>query len=220
MTTHFHNQLGSLKLIVLEQAALTEKALDKAVSALLERDAASAQGIIDNDCQINALQADVDELSLKLLALDQPMARDLRLIIGSIHVASNLERVADQAVNIAERAILFADRADLPRVPLFDQLIELVCAMVRDAVKAYNQDDTDLALSVCARDPRADELSLKVLKHFVDYMVKESRSVERAVHMIILARCLERVGDLAANIAEHVLFIVKGVNVKSTCHRL
>jgi phosphate transport system protein len=220
METHFHQQLSGLKLRTLELAALTEKAVISAVTALNDRDADAASQVVDNDEYINRLQAGVDEACLTLLALEQPVATDLRFIVGSIHIAANLERAADQAVNIAERALLFSRRPEQPSYPPFDELAELATSMLSDAIVAYNQDDTELALAVCARDPRADELNLAILKHYVDVMIAENRAAEWAVHRIILARCLERVGDLATNIAEYVLFIVKDVNVKASCHRL
>ena len=219
MPTHFHKELDCLKLKLLEMAATTEKAVEKSMTALNERNRDLAQEVIDNDCVINEMQAQVDESSLKLLALEQPMAKDLRFIVGSIHVAVNLERAADQAVNIAERALLFAHRPEMSRYPAFDELAEHVLTMLSDSIRAFNQGDVDLAQKVCAADARADELNYKVLKHYIDYMIEESRAVERAVHLIILGRCLERIGDLATNVAEYVLFIVKGVNVKSSCHQ-
>lgn len=220
METHFHHQLGTLKLKVLEMGALAEKAVEKALQALFERSYPLAEEIMEGDVRVNDLQCEVDELSLRLLALDQPMAKDLRFIVGSIHVVANMERVGDQAVNIAERAVLFSQRPPLDRYPAFDELAEITLDMLRKAIKAYNTGDVELAAQVCEMDARADALNLKVLKHYIEYMIQESRAVERAVHMIILGKCLERIGDLSTNIAEYVLFIVKGVNVKTTCHRM
>lgn len=219
METHFHQQLNGFKLKVLEMAAHVEKATDKALLALHERNTEKAQQVINGDVFINQLQAEANEFSLRLLALDQPMARDLRLIVGSIHVVANLERIGDQAVNLAERVLLFAQRPALPNYPVFEELSALSTTMLRNAVTAYNRGDTDMAQAVCAADNRADELTFRNLTHYINYMIDESRAVERAVHMIMLGKCLERIGDHATNIAEQVLFIIKGVDVKSTCQR-
>lgn len=218
--THFHQALSNLKLRVLEMGVLSERAVEDAVSALRTRDANLAQRVIEDDQEINALQAEVDEKSLTMLALGQPKARDLRFIVGSIHVVANLERAADQAVVIAERAVLFSQRPEIPPFPLFDNLAEQVLEMLAKAVKAYNTNDTELALAVCRQDIEVDSLALKLLKHYIDNSVNDSSAVERSVHMIILSRALERIGDLSTNVAEHVLCIVKGVNLKASCHRI
>ncbi|MFO7597251.1 MAG: phosphate signaling complex protein PhoU [Desulfocurvibacter africanus] len=220
METHFHHQLETLKLRVLEMGALADKAVEKALRALAERNYVLAEEVMEGDARVNELQCEVDERSLRLLALDQPMAKDLRFIVGSIHIVTNLERAGDQAVNIAERAVLFAQRQPLDRYPVFDELAEITLDMLRKALQAYNTGDTELAAQVCAMDARADTLNLKVLKHYIEFMIQESRAVERAVHMIILGKCLERIGDLATNVAEYVQFIVKGVNVKNSCRRM
>ncbi len=220
METHFHHQLEALKLKVLEMGVLAEKAVDKSLRALAERSYVLAEEVMDGDARINELQCEVDELSLRLLALDQPMARDLRLVVGSMHVVTNLERAGDQAVNISERAVILAQRPPLERYPVFDELAEVALDMLRKALQAYNTGNTDLAARVCGMDARADALNMRVLKHYVEFMIQESRAVERAVHMIILGKSLERIGDLSTNVAEYVLFIAQGVNVKTTCGRM
>ena len=146
-----------------------------------------------------------------------PVARDLRFILGAGHMAANLERVGDQAVNIAERVILLSQRPALPYNPLVEELALHVREMLRKCVGAFNSDDTEQAMQVCDMDARADTLNMKILKHYVDFMIQESRAVERAVHLIIMARCLERVGDQCTNIAENVIFMLKGVDIRQSC---
>ena len=210
----FSQELEDLKLEVLRMAALTESALSKSLQALFERDSDIAEQVVEGDQEIDMLEVEIDRRCLRTLALDQPMAKDLRFIIGCMRVCINLERIADQAVNIAERALYLNQRPALPHQPLMEQLATISKEMLTEAVSAFNNGQTDQASEVCQMDDIADELNLKILKHFIDYMIGEIQSVDRAVNTIIIARCLERCADLATNIAEAVVFVVEGVDIK------
>ena len=213
----FSQELDDLKLEVLRMAALTENALTKALRAFFERDSDMAEEVVGADQEIDLLEVDIDKRCLRLLALEQPMARDLRFIIGCMRVCINLERIADQAVNIAERALYLNQRPALPHQPLMERLAATSVDMFKKAVSAFNTGNTQQASEVCQMDDAADELNLKILRHFVDHMVAEVRAVERAVYSIIVSRCLERCGDHATNVAEAVVFIVEGVEIKHYC---
>jgi phosphate transport system protein len=213
----FSQELEDLKLEVLRMAALTESALDKSLQALFERDSDMAEEVVEGDQEIDLLEVEIDRRCLRMLALDQPMARDLRFIIGCMRVCINLERIADQAVNIAERALYLNQRPALPHQPLMEQLATTSVDMLKRAVSAFNNGQTSQASEVCQMDDNADELNLKILKHFIDYMIGEVQSVDRAVNTIIISRCLERCADLATNIAEAVVFVVEGVDIKHYC---
>ena len=213
----FSQEMDDLKLEVLRMAALTENALTKALRAFFERDSDMAEEVVEADEEIDLLEVDIDKRCLRLLALEQPMARDLRFIIGCMRVCINLERIADQAVNIAERALYLNQRPALPHQPLMEQLAVTSVDMFKKAVSSFNTGNTQQASEVCHMDDAADELNLKILRHFVDYMVAEVRAVERAVYSIIVSRCLERCGDHATNVAEAVVFIVEGVEIKHHC---
>ena len=213
----FSQELDDLKLEVLRMAALTENALTKALRAFFERDSDMAEEVVGADQEIDLLEVDIDKRCLRLLALEQPMARDLRFIIGCMRVCINLERIADQAVNIAERALYLNQRPALPHQPLMERLAATSVDMFKKAVSAFNTGNTQQASEVCRMDDAADELNLKILRHFVDHMVAEVRAVERAVYSIIVSRCLERCGDHATNVAEAVVFIVEGVEIKHYC---
>lgn len=215
----FHQELEQLKIKVLQMAALTEEALGKSNQAFFERNSELAEEVIEGDQEINLIEVEIDRLVLKLLALDQPMARDLRFIIGCMRVCTNLERLADQAVNIAERALFLNQRPALPHQPLVEELAATSREMLKMVVSAFVDEDAALAGEVCEKDDTADDLNLKILRHLIQYMVDEIRAVERAVHIIIISRCLERAADLATNIAEAVIFIVEGVNIKHHCQR-
>jgi phosphate transport system protein len=219
MESRFHQDLQQLKMTILQMAALTERALEKSVRALLDRNPDLAQEVIQGDQEINLLEVEVDRHSLRLLALDQPMARDLRFIVGCMRISVDLERIADQAVNVAERAIFLSSRPPLPPNASIEQLADTAIDMFKTAVSAFVNEDVDRANDVCQMDDLADELNVGILKTLLDYMVHEVPAVERSVQSIIVARCLERVADQATNIGESVVFILKGVNIKHHCQQ-
>ncbi len=214
MESHFHLELNQLKMIILQMASLAETAIRRATRAFFQRNVDLAQEVIEGDQEINLLEVEVDRISLRLLALDQPMARDLRFIVGCMRIAVDLERIADQAVNIAERALFLSTRPPLPPNGAMEQLAETALDMFRSVIRAFIDENVEQARGVCVMDDRADELNVAVLKSLLDYMVKEVPAVERSVQTIIAARCLERVADQSTNIAESVIFIARGVNIK------
>lgn len=214
---HFTKKLEELKLRVLRMAALSETAVHKATRAFLEGDSDLAEEVIKGDCAINDLEDDIDNFNLELLALDQPMAIDLRTIIGAQRITVNLERLGDEAVNLSHRSIFLSSRPPLPFNPKMEELSNVAKKMLADALKAYVDSDVSLAHQVCRTDDDADELNVRILKELISNMVTESRIVERGVHCIIGARHLERIADLATNIAEAVVFIVEGDDMKHSC---
>lgn len=217
MTIHFHQELERLKMTVLNMAAATETALGQAWQAFTSRDQELAQEVIRGDLAINELERTIDQLSLRLLALEQPVARDLRFIIAAMRMSVELERIADQAVNIGQRAVFLSRRPPLPPLPELDALAAVAMDMYRVAIAAFINENVSQAWDVCQMDDEADELNYQVLNTMIAYMVKESRAAERAVQTIITARCLERVADQTTNIAESVIFIAEGVNIKHRC---
>jgi phosphate transport system protein len=217
MENRFHQELEELRMMILQMAALTERALKRSLQALLERNTQLADEVVEGDQEINMLEVSVDRQSLRLLALDQPMARDLRFIIGSMRIAVDLERIADQAVNIAQRAQFLSSRPPLPSNPVMEQLGEVAMDMFRTVLQAFVNENCDQAMEVCQMDDTADDLNMRILKDLLEYMGKDVPAVERSVQTIIAARCLERVADQTTNIAESVIFINKGVNIKHHC---
>ncbi len=219
MESKFHSDLERLKMTMLQMATLTEKALEKSLKALVERDNSLAEEVFNDDNEIDLLEVEVDHLSLRLLALDQPMARDLRFIIGCMRIAVDLERIGDQAVNIAQRAKFLNSRPPLPTNHAIEELSSTALDMLRSVISSFVNQNTDLAMDVCKMDDVADDLNYRILKDLVAYMATEAPAVERAVQTIIVARCLERSADQTTNIAESVIFIVKGVNIKHRCQQ-
>jgi phosphate transport system protein len=221
MERHFIKELDDLKMTLLNMAALTRRAFEKATQAYLNRDETLAQTVIAGDREINNLELKIDQIVLKLLALEQPMARDLRFILGATKISKELERIADQAVNISERTLFLCQRPPLDHIPAMEQLIKVAGDMLDAAIASLVEDDTQKAIKLRQMDDIADKHTLEVLQTLIDNMVKSTPGAEkrilntqRSVQTIIISRCLERVGDLATNIGEHVAFIVSAINIK------
>ncbi len=214
MESRHQSDLEHLRMTLLQMATLAEKALEKSTRALVERIDYLAEEVIQEDRAIDLLEVEVDRHALRLLALDQPMARDLRFIVGSLRIAVELERIGDQAVNIAQRARLLNRRPPLPRNSSFEELVHAALEMLRTVISAFINQDAESATQVCKMDDTADRLNYRILKDTLAYMANDLPAVEGSVQTIIAARCLERAADQATNIAESVIFMVKGVNIK------
>lgn len=217
----FHQELARMQDHILRLAAVTQESLDKAVKALLTRDIELADEVITRDREINGLECEINEMALQMLALSQPVARDLRLIIGGNWIARNIERIGDQAVSIAERGVLLSGRPALP--DMMDMLERIAAAsteMYRNAIKSFRDYDQKMAQIVCVSDEEVDELDVLILRKLIDGMIKNTPAVERSVHGIIASHCFERVADLSVNITESVIFIEKGENIKHACQKL
>lgn len=220
MESRFHSDLEDLNMIILQMATLAEKALEKSTQSLIERNDDLAREVVKEDRAIDMLEVEVDRLALRLLALDQPMARDLRFIVGSLRIAVELERIGDQAVNIAQRALILNSRPPLPRNLVMEQLAGTAMEMLHTVISSFVNKNTDIATDVCKMDDIADDLNYRILKDALAFMANESPAVERSVQTIIASRCLERVADQTTNIAECVIFMIKGVNIKHHCQEM
>jgi phosphate transport system protein len=214
METQFHVKLDALRAKLLEMAARTQNAVEFATVALLQRDVDLAERVIKEDRLIDEIECEVDDMSLRLLALDTPVAIDLRSIVGMMRVAVNLERIGDQAVNIARQAKYLSSRPALPFEKNLEELCSVALDMLKTSIIALREGDSLLAREVCRMDEECDELDVEVIKELVNYMGYESPAVKRAVAAILSSRSLERVGDLSTNIGEAVVFIVEGESIK------
>jgi len=214
MERHFEHDLGQLKERLLWMGGLAERAVHQAVHAVLEGDASLAQRVLDEENAINELQIEIDDRVVQLLALHQLMATDLRFALAVSRINSDLERIGDQAVNIAQSAqrILRHPRVkpyvDLPRMS------ELAEEMVRDSLNAVVRGDVELARSVLTRDDTVDALRDQIFRELLSYMMGDSSVVFPAFDLILVAKNLERVGDHATNIAEDVIYMVVGRDVR------
>lgn len=214
MERHVDEELHVLKGRLLSMAGLAEAAIGLAVKALVSRDAALAQQVIASDQAINMAEVEIDELCMKLLALYQPEAADLRFITMAFKINNDLERMGDLAVNIAERTL------DLLQEPLLKPLIdiprmaELAQAMVTDSLDSFVRRDVELARNVCRRDDQVDQLNDQVFRELLTYMLQDPKSIARAVELILIGRHLERIADHATNVAEDVIYLVQGRTIK------
>ena len=212
--THFQEELEGLKQSLLRMATLVEKVLADAVDSLMKRDSQLAQRTIASDDVINTLELEIEETCLKLLALQQPMAIDLRFITAAMKIVTDLERMGDQAVNIAERAVSLNQEPQLKPYIDLPRMAEITQSMVGDVLDAFVRQDPQLARSVCARDDVVDGLNDQVFRELLTYMISDSKTITRAVHLMIVSRCLERIADHATNIAEDVIFMVDARVIK------
>jgi len=214
MDTHFQKELEELKESLLKMASLVEEALRNAIQSLVERDSSLAQKTFDVEDRINKMENAIDEMCLRLLALRQPVATDLRFITSAMKINTDLERMGDQAVNIGERAISLNQEPQLKPYIDIPRMTKITQSMVKDVLDAFVNKDPKLARSVCERDNLVDGLNNQVFRELLTYMISDPRTITRAVHLMIVCRCLERIADHATNIAEDVIFMVDALVIK------
>jgi phosphate transport system protein len=210
----YESMLGKLRTSVLEMGGLVEDQIAQAIRALVDRNEQLARATMERDHTVNRLDVEIDDLSLKLLALHQPAARDLRLITTALKITTDLERVGDYASHIAERAVELA--AELPVKPLIDvpRMADLARDMLRRSLDAFVREDTELALAVCSSDDAIDKLHDQIFRDLLTFMVDDPKLISRAMRLLFVSKYLERVGDHATNIAEMVIFMVKGRSIR------
>jgi phosphate transport system protein len=211
---HFQEELELLKTRLLEMGGLAEDRVRQAVHALVDRDFAAVERVLVSDEAINRLHIEIDDRCFKLLALHQPMAVDLRAIVSAVKINTDLERVGDLAINIAEAAARYLQHppvkalVDIPRMAVIAQ------DMLRDALDAFVRRDTALAQAVLDRDDELDALKTKVFRELIDYMLRDPATIEPGLDLVLISRHLERIGDHATNIAEDVIFMVSARDVR------
>jgi len=212
--TQFQKELEELKENLFRMASLVEGAIRDAVQSLVKRDSSLAQKTFDGEEHINKAEIMIDEMCLRLLALRQPVAVDLRFITSAMKIITDLERMGDQAVNIAERAISLNQEPQLKPYIDIPRMAEITQSMVKDVLDAFIHSDPKLARSVCERDDLVDGLNDQVFRELLTYMISDPKTITRAVHLMIVCRCLERIADHATNIAEDVIFMVDALVIK------
>ena len=211
---HFHDELADLKAKLLTLSGEAEAALSAAVQALLERDAAKAARVIAGDGTLNDLENEVEDAVVQLLATQQPMARDLRLLMAALKIANDLERVGDHAVNIAqsvERLIAFRPITPEPELV---EMARQAGTMLADAMEAFVRGDAAAGRAICRRDDQVDALHRSMFRILLTHMAEDPHMIGVAIELLLVSRNLERVADLATNIAEDVVFLVEGKNIK------
>ena len=211
---HFHDELSDLKARLLQMSAEAQASLGAALEAMLQRDAERAKAVIDGDEAIDQAELAIEETVIELLATQQPMARDLRFLTGAMKIANDLERVGDHAVNIAQSAQQLRQQLSFAPVPELLEISRLARKMLADALEAFIRGDAEGARAVCQRDDAVDALHRSVFRLMLSHMMEDPRSISAGIEMVLVSRNLERVADLATNIAEDVVFMVEGESIK------
>jgi phosphate transport system protein len=212
---HFHDQLTALNRRLLAMSEKAEALIELSVDALLSKDQGKAEAVIAGDREVDAMELEIEAMALELLALQQPMARDLRFIVGAIKVTSDLERIGDHAVNIAQTAQRLVElRSTIIPDPEIEDMARRARAMLSDAIDAFLRADGALGRNVCARDDQVDALHESVFRILLTHMMADPRTINPSLEYLLVSRNLERVADLATNIGEDAVFLAEGKNIK------
>lgn len=211
---HFHEELNAVKVRLLTMSGEAEAALGLAVEALLERDAEKARQVIHNDRIIDNMEMEIEEQCINLLALHQPMARDLRMLTSALKISNDLERVGDHAVNIAQSAERLAESRAITPEPEIVEMARLSREMLSDALEAFIRGDAQAGREVCRRDDRVDALHKSVFRILLTHMMEDPHTIGTGMELFLVSRNLERVADLATNVGEDVVFLVEGKSIK------
>ncbi len=211
---HFVEELDQLKTKLLEMSSLVESAIQRSISAVISKDRGAAEEVFRNETRINAIEVEIDEFAINLLALHQPMAADLRLIVAALKINTDLERMGDLSVNIAQRATSLMEEPVIKPMIDIPHIAGLVQSMVRKSLDAFVTRDADLARSVLASDDAVDSLRTASYHELVSFMERDPENIKAALDLLAITRNLERLADHSTNIAEDVLFLVKGIDVR------
>ena len=211
---HFHDELSQVKVRLLTMSGEAETALRLAVEALLERNAEKARQVIAGDKVIDGMEVEIEEICIDLLALQQPMARDLRMLVAAIKIANDLERVGDHAVNLAQSAERLIRSRPIAPEPEIVEMARLARDMLADALEAFVREDAAGGREVCLRDDKVDALNRSVFRILLTHMMEDPHSIGAGLELFLVSRNLERVADLATNIGEDVVFLVEGKSIK------
>jgi len=214
MERHRDQDLDQIRKMLLRMGGIVERQIREAMQALVERDAERARAVIRLDDEVDELQKEIDGQCNRMLALQQPMATDLRFVVATMKIATDLERMGDSAVNVAQAVEILNEEPplkpyiDLPRLALITQ------EMVRDALDSFVRRDARAALDVCKRDDEVDGLYKQLFRELVTYMIEDPRNITRALHLLLIARNYERIADHATNVGEDVIFFVEGRDIR------
>ncbi|OGE20355.1 MAG: phosphate transport system regulatory protein PhoU [Candidatus Dadabacteria bacterium RIFCSPHIGHO2_12_FULL_53_21] len=207
-------EISKLKKMLFEMATSVEEMIAKSIKALKDRNMIMAEEVIKSDAKINEMEIDIDNQCIRILALYHPEAEDLRTVSMIMKINNDLERIGDHAVNIAEKTIYLADKP--PVKPLIDipRMADKAIQMLQESLDAFVNKDAELAIEVCKRDDEVDSLEPQIVRELVTYMIGDPQTIDRSLNLILIAREIERVADLATNIAEDTYYIVSGKSLK------
>jgi len=210
----YEEELRELHQKILEMGGVVEQQIANAITALTGRDSDLASVTIERDHAVNRMDVEIDDLCIRLLALHQPAARDLRLITTGLKITTDLERIGDMAVNISERVLELNAEPQLKPYIDIPRMSEIAQRMLRESLDAFVREDVELALKVCRDDDEIDELTHQVFRELISYMVENPQTISRAIRLMFVCKYLERIGDHATNIAEMVVFMVRGKSIR------
>jgi phosphate transport system protein len=213
-TRHFQDELDQMKTRLLAMGGLAEDRLRLAVRGLVDRDLTVIERVMAGDAAINHLHIEIDDRCFKLLALHQPMAVDLRAIVAAVKINTDLERVGDLAVNIAEASIRYLQHPPVKELIDIPRMAEIAQGMLREALDAFVRRDLAMAQTVLDRDDELDMLKTLVFRELLDHMLQDQSTIEPSLDLILVSRHLERIGDHATNVAEDVIFLVSAKDVR------
>jgi phosphate transport system protein len=213
LRSRFDEQLDALNKELIEMGALIEKAIDIAVKALLEQNEELAKFAVSFDNEVDQKEKDIENMCLKLLLQQQPVAKDLRLISAALKMITDMERIGDQAADISEITLMMLDKPYIKKLEHIQQMAEATTKMVKESIDAFVKMDYDLAKSVVDYDDVVDDLFNVVKKEVVDLIRDDISNSEQSVNLLMIAKYFERIGDHATNIAEWVIFAIKGIHV-------
>ncbi len=206
----YDEELRRLNNAIMQMGGLAEGQLAAAIEAVMKRDSELAARVVEGDAQVDQLEHEVDGLVVRLLALRQPMARDLREILAALRIATDLERICDYAANVAKRSIVLNQSPPVKPVYTLPRMVKLAQALTKDVLDSYVARDADKALIVWARDEELDEMYSSLFRELLTYMMEDPRNITACTHLLFMAKNVERIGDHATNIAETVHFLVTG----------
>lgn len=215
----YEEELRSLRAGLLKMGSLIQGQIAAAMDALVSRDEAAARRVIAGDEEINRMDVEIDETCIRLLALHQPAAGDLRFITTGLKITTDLERIGDNAVNIAERALELNEEPQLKPYIDLPRMAAITQSMVKDSIDAFMRHDTEIAGQVIARDDEVDLLTRQVYRELLSYMAEDPGTIGRATRILFISKYLERIADHATNVAEMVVFMVKGKMIRHTDKR-
>lgn len=214
MQRHFDQELAQLKEKLLRMGSVVEGQIQRALESLVERDSDLAQAVVEHDRAVNSLDVDIDDACIKLLALHQPTARDLRFITTAMKISSELERMGDHAENIARRALEINNEPQLKPYIDIPRMGNWTMRMVQECLNAFVSSDSVLARKVCRDDDYVDEINEQLFRELLSFMLEDPRTITRAIRLTFVAKSLERIADHATNIAELVVYMVEGKNIR------
>jgi phosphate transport system protein len=210
----YEEELKKLREEILYMGGMIEDQIQKSIKSLVERDSKLAELIIERDHEVNRLDVDIDDICVRLLALHQPAGRDLRFITTGLKITTDLERIGDMAVNICERALELNQEPQLKPYIDIPRMARVAQRMIRESLDAFVREDTELALKVCKDDEEVDQLNSQIFREVVTFMIDDPHTINRAIKISSISKYLERIADHATNIAEMVIFMVKGKSIR------